>query len=134
MAKPLRYPVLSRADQKRSDKFKANCGPISLTAVLGQPYKVIHDICESYGWTEEGGMQIADLMMIVEDFGYRTRYMKKESKKRHTLAWVKKNLLKSDRKYILGTDGHVLAWVNGEVVDSYDCFGQVRVHEIIEVK
>jgi len=79
-------------------------------------------------------MCICDIIMVIEDFGYRTRYMRKESKKKHTLSWVKKNLLKENRKYILGTDGHVLAWINGEIVDSYSCAGQVKVHEIIEIK
>jgi len=134
MAVSQRLPVLSEEDTLASDQFADNCGPISIAALIQQPYGVVHNHCELYDWAEGEGIDIIDLILIIRDFGYRTRFLHRFSYKKITLARAKREILRRDRKYLIWTDGHVMAWVYGEIVDSYDCNGRTEILEIVEVR
>lgn len=131
---PVNVPILTESDKKMASQFNQNCGPVSIAALLNQPYEVIHEICETYDWCEEEGIDIVDILLIIRDFGFKVKYFEKESKKKLTLAKVKRDILKKGHRYLIGTKGHVLAWVDGVVVDTYRCNGNTKVLEIIEVK
>ena len=131
--KSLSVPVLTKTDLEVADRFRDNCGPVSITALIGQPYDIVHNHCKTYDWCEEEGICIVDILLIIRDFGHRTKFLKKESEKYQTLSAVFKRILKPGKKYLIGTKGHVLAWIDGVVVDSYGCAGNTKVLEIIEI-
>lgn len=132
--KLLNVPVLTKSDLKKASPHQDNCAPVSITALTGQPYEVIHEHCETYSWSEADGLDLVDILFVLRDFGYRYKYLKKVSEQGHTLSWVLNNLLDPAKKYLIGTKGHVLAVVYGTVVDIYGCRGNTKVQEIIEVR
>ncbi len=128
------FPVLSKADLKALGKdTDGRCAPVSIAALTGQPYRKVLKLCKAYGWTPETGLNLIDICIIIEELGLTVEVIQGSDDPCVTLAQAKRQVLQHNKRYLLGAREHVLAWVEGAVVDTYHCAGNTKINEIIEI-
>lgn len=136
------YDLDLRPEGLENTAFRGNCGVVATAVVLDRPYPEIENefrlLCNKSGrW--RGSTRHGDRLKVI------TRYNKTLEKVNIGKRGAVKNILPSldpNRKYIVRTGGHAMAYVRGCLVDQSGTFiptGTRRgrrivdyVHEVVE--
>ena len=116
------------AESKKLDE-KNDCAVRAVTAVSGMPYEYIHALFLRYGRRRRGRTPRAVTWEVLKDLQMEVYPSYKLQHRAKTVRALKK-VLPSKGRFLIHTRGHLLAAVDGEIID----WTEGRLHRIKEVE
>ena len=107
----MNYDDLRRASKTMNENN--DCGPKAIAAVCGIPYEESHELFKKAGRKHGGSSTLGMLKTVLVELG---RKCVKQSFEAKTVRTLERELPDFGR-YLIFTDGHVLAALNGKIID-----------------
>lgn len=111
------------------------CVPFAISKATGIDFATVLTVCKRHGWST-AGMPQTNAIVAARELGFRLTWVDLLSSKTPTAPTLKRLLpeLSYGRNYVVGTKGHWLAIVDGQIVDNDSNTGLgCRVLELYEV-
>jgi hypothetical protein len=110
------------------------CVPYSLSQATGLPMPEVVEVCRKHGWRDNTGMYSSDAIVAARDLGFHLNPINVPIQTGQPTLRRTLDQLPKDKKYIVCTDSHWLAIINGQNRDQSDTSMRRKVLACWEVQ